>query len=541
LDHERTAEVQTEAGSERASSPEGRVSRVGGTIAEFRQQLDFTAATPTLRQPEDAGLVDQALRLQEISTLLIQENNVDALYAQVLDAAITLMSADMGSMQILDPERGELRLLAWKGFHPESAAFWEWVRIDAASTCGLALASGTRIVVPDTETCEFMAGTADLDSSRLSGIRAVQSTPLLSRSGRLLGMISTHWRQPHQPTERALRPLDVLARQAADLIERSLTETALRASEERFRRLAAIVETTDDAVISFALDGIVTTWNRGAERLYSYTAGEMVGRPITSIIPPNRLDDEDSIITRIKRGERVDSYDTVRARKDGSLVHVSLTASPIKDNAGRVIGASKIARDITERKQAEEQIQLLLGEVDHRARNLLAVIQAVVHMSQGRTPRELKAAIEARIQALSNVHTLLAESRWAGAHLSSLVKNELLPYCSEEMLRTNISGPDLLLGSSQAQPLAMMFHELATNAVKYGALSVSAGCVQVDWSRGEDGRLLLRWTEAGGPPTEPPKQEGFGMQLLKQLVHEQLSGEIRLDWRAEGLACEITF
>lgn len=217
---------------------------------EFTDTLgDFTAAMRARRlQPNeppaetDAGL-NEALRLQEISTLLIQENNVNTLYDRVLDAAISLMSADMGSMQVLEPERGELRLLAYKGFHPQSAAFWEWVRVDAASTCGLALSSGTRIVVPDTEACDFMAGTADLDSYRLSGIRAVQSTPLLSRVGRLLGMISTHWREPHQPTERALRPLDVLARQAADLIERGQAEAALRESEERSRRLASIVET----------------------------------------------------------------------------------------------------------------------------------------------------------------------------------------------------------------------------------------------------------------------------------------------------------
>src|SRR5262249_2143868 len=151
----------------------------------------------------DSG-VDETLRLQEISTLLIQENNVNALYDRVLEAAIGLTSADFGSMQAFDPERDELRLLTHKGFHPESAKFWEWVRLDAACTCGMALHSGTRIVVPDVEACDVMQGTSDLESYRRSGIRSVQSTPLLSRSGRLLGMISTHWRQPHQPAERTL-------------------------------------------------------------------------------------------------------------------------------------------------------------------------------------------------------------------------------------------------------------------------------------------------------------------------------------------------
>jgi GAF domain-containing protein len=174
----------------------------------------------------DAGK-DDSLRLQEISTMLIQEGNLAALYDRVLDAVIALMSADMGSMQTFYPEQGELRLLAWKGFHPESAAFWERVHLDSASTCGVALSAGRRVMVPDTEACELMAGTDDLDEYRRSDIRAVQSTPLVSRSGRLLGMISTHWREPHQSTERALRSLDVLARQAAWARRRSQRTSVL--------------------------------------------------------------------------------------------------------------------------------------------------------------------------------------------------------------------------------------------------------------------------------------------------------------------------
>ena len=199
---------------------------------------DHSATTSDRRIAEgervDAGR-DESLQLQEISTLLIPEGNLDALYARVLDAAIGLMSADMGSMQTFYPKEGELRLLVWRGFHRESAAFWERVNLDSACTCGVALSEGRRIIVPDTEACDFVAGAGDVDAYRRSNIRAVQSTPLVSRSGRLLGMISTHWREPHQPTERELRSLDVLARQAADLIERSGVEAALRESEDRVR------------------------------------------------------------------------------------------------------------------------------------------------------------------------------------------------------------------------------------------------------------------------------------------------------------------
>ena len=219
------------------------------------------------------GNIDE--QLHEISTLLIQEGNLDALYHRILDAAMVVMSSDMASMQLLDPERKQLRLLTWKGFHPQSAAFWERVHFHSTTTCGLASSAGCRVVVPDIETCDVMAGTPDLDEYRRSNIRAVQSTPLVSRSGQLLGMISTHWREPHQPTDPALRRLDVVARQAADLIERSRAEAALRETNNQLRWLASIVECSDDAIISKTLDGIITSWNKGAERVFGYTAEEV--------------------------------------------------------------------------------------------------------------------------------------------------------------------------------------------------------------------------------------------------------------------------
>ena len=146
------------------------------------------------------------------------------------------------------------------------------------SICGAALATGERSIVPDIELCDFMAGTEDLETYRKAGMRAMQSTPLVSRAGRLLGMISTHWRNPHQPSERDLRLLDVLARQAADLIERKQAELT-------DQRLAAIVDSSHDAIVSKDLNGLITTWNCGAERLFGYTAEEIIGKPVTVVDP----------------------------------------------------------------------------------------------------------------------------------------------------------------------------------------------------------------------------------------------------------------
>ncbi|HEX8996735.1 MAG TPA: PAS domain S-box protein [Ktedonobacterales bacterium] len=317
--------------------------------ARKQTEAALRASEATLAADLAQELAD-AQQIQRISTRLIQEGNLEALYEQVLDAAIAVMRSDMASMQMLDRDQNALRLLAWRGFAPASAAFWEWVRVDGESVCGVARRMGERVIVPDVESCDFTAGTQDLEHYRLSGIRAVQSTPLVSRDGDLIGMLSTLWRTPHQPAERELRRLDVLARQAADLIERTQTEAALA-------YLAAIVTSADDAIASKTLDGIVTSWNASAERLFGYTAQEMIGQSILRLFPPDRLGEEDLILARIRAGEPIEHFETVRVTKDGRPLEVSLTISPIRDNAGTIIGASKIVRDITERKRMEAALR----------------------------------------------------------------------------------------------------------------------------------------------------------------------------------------
>jgi PAS domain S-box-containing protein len=499
-------------------------------------------------QKTDRGTVEQAsagwpdaLELQRISTLLIQEGDIDALYARVLETATDLTSADMASLQAFSSDRGELRLLAHRGFHPESAAFWEIVCVNSASSCALAMSSGARTIVPDIEACESMADTADLDAYRRSGIRAVQSTPLISRSGQLLGMISTHWRNPHQPTEFSLRPFDVLARQAADLIERVQVESMLRESEERSRWLASIVESSDDAIVSTSLDGAITSWNRGAERIFGYFAEEVVGKSITILLPANRSDEGPAILNRVRCGEHVDHYETVRQRKDGSLIDISLTVSPIKNIRSEIVGASKISRDITERKRNEARIVILAREAEHRAKNMLANVLAAVHLSRSDTPDGLKQSIEGRVQALANVHSLVVQSGWIGAELRSVVMQELSPYSLDGDGRAQIEGPLLLLEPDTAQAIAITLHELTTNAAKYGALSVSDGRVRVEWSQAQSGRVALRWTETNGPAVKPPTQKGFGTRVIESMIGTHLKGQVHFVWSEQGLACEIAW
>ncbi len=192
-----------------------------------------------------------------------------------------------------------------------------------------------------------------------------------------------------------------------------------------------------------------------------------------------------------------------------------------------------------DRVRSEAQIAVLAREAEHRAKNLLANVKSVVRLSQAGTPDGLKEAIEGRVDALGNVHSLFVQSRWRGAELGNLVEQELLPYSHGGEKHTKIEGPTVMLKPDVAQAIAVALHELATNAAKYGALSAAKGTVHVEWSCAADDRVMLRWTEAGGPAVNRPTHMGFGTNVLGAMIKTHAGGDMRLDWRPEGLVCEI--
>jgi PAS domain S-box-containing protein len=314
------------------------------------------------------------------------------------------------------------------------------------------------------------------------------------------------------------------------------------------QRLAAIVASSDDAIVSKDLHGIKATWNPGAQRLFGYTAEEIIGKSITVLIPEDRSGEEREILEQIRRGERIDHYETVRRRKDGSLIDISLTVSPIKDANGRVIGASKIARDITERKRAEEQQRLLIREMNHRIGNLFALASAVTTLSTrfAATPRDLADAVQARLAALARAHSLTLahssgdERQDQPANLQNLIETITAPYLEQDRAAVTISGPDVPVGGKPAMSMALLLHETATNAAKYGALSSPSGHVDVSWSvQGE--QLLLTWRERGGPPVNGlPEHEGFGSFLARLTATGQLGGKISHEWAREGLTVTLS-
>jgi PAS domain S-box-containing protein len=221
-------------------------------------------------------------------------------------------------------------------------------------------------------------------------------------------------------------------------------------------------------------------------------------------------------------------------RPSGELRWCIGAAAANVDSANRVIRVSGVTVDITDQKIADERRTLLVREVDHRARNALAVVQSIVRLTRANTIESYVTAVEGRIRALSTAHALLSESRWEGADLNGLVDEELAPYRGTEVERVAVCGPGVFLKPATAQILALVLHELATNAAKYGALSMTSGKVSLTW-RPDHSDLLFQWTETGGPLVQPPRCEGYGARVINASVERQLGGRATFDWRPEGL------
>lgn len=385
----------------------------GVIISRFKEAEDRQRAERTLLETQkqlQQELADSEL-LREISLELAGEDGEEGLYQKVVEAAAKIMKSDVCTVQLLHPERGvagELQMLASTGLDAHGIEYWKWVRGDSGCTCGEVLRTGRRAIAEDVETCSFMAGTPDRDVLLAGGIRAGQTTPLITRDGKLVGMISTHWGEPHRPTERELRMLDIIARPTADLIER---------------------------------------------------------------------------------------------------------------------------------RRASETQRLLLNELNHRVKNTLAVVQAMATRTLARSPdpKVFAASFGGRVRSLARIHDLLSAKSWEGADLKDLIHGQISAGAADET-RLSVTGPAVRLDPQAALHLALVFHELGTNATKYGALSVAQGRVSIDW-RIEDG-LRIRWTERGGPRVEPAASQGFGTTLISQSVRGQ-GGECHMTALSEGVIWDI--
>ncbi|TMV06260.1 PAS domain S-box protein [Brucella haematophila] len=304
--------------------------------------------------------------------------------------------------------------------------------------------------------------------------------------------------------------------------------------------LAAIIDGSDDAIISKDLNGNVKTWNRGAQRLFGYEPDEIIGKPITILIPKDRLQEEPAILAQIRAGNRVDHFETVRKKKDGTLFDISLTISPIRDASGQIVGASKIARDITERRRAQEEQHLLMGEMNHRIKNLFALATAIVSLSGrgAKTVDELRQRLQARLSSLARAHALtMPNSGDAGAtetSLHALLNTILEPYDQQNI---TVTGADPIVSGKQLTSLSLLLHEFATNAAKHGALSTPSGSLCVTVLETADTYTLL-WSETVRTEQKETDSEGFGTRLESALI-TALNASVQRNWLANGLEISV--
>ncbi|MFM9849390.1 MAG: PAS domain S-box protein [Hyphomicrobiaceae bacterium] len=483
-------------------------------------------------------LVDISERKQAEQTVAKHRDEQSALYrftdklyrasplSDVFDAALVAIRQALGCKRaaiLLFDDTGVMRFVAWSELSETYRR-----AVEGHSPWAPGAKHAEPICIDNVEASDISDSLKEtIKAERISALAFI---PLVV-GGELVGKFMTYYETPHQFTESEIGLSLTIARQLGFNMEMAQADKVRSRAEQVSVLLASIIETSEDAIVSKNLQGIVTSWNRGAERVFGYKAEEMVGRSIMLLIPPDRHSEEREIIDRLRRGERVEHYETVRRRKDGNDVHISLAVSPVKDQSGAIVGASKIARDISEQKRFEAQKDLLLNEIKHRVKNTLATVQAMASQSLRSASKDELRSFASRLHALGNAYDLLTSDNWDRAMMRDIVSRAIEPF---QGARFVVHGPAVLLNASQALKLTMVLHELATNAVKYGALANATGHVAIAWQHTMGTDLQLSWKEVGGPPVSPPRRKGFGSLLIEQ------SGEnVVFGYAPTGLTCTL--
>jgi PAS domain S-box-containing protein len=281
------------------------------------------------------------------------------------------------------------------------------------------------------------------------------------------------------------------------------------------------------------------TWDEGQYRIFGVEPKnfQISTDNIRNLLHPDDWEPLRQVVLRMAKGERTQQVEFRVRRPNGELRWCTGTAAASVDAAGDVVRISGVTIDVTERKEAEERQVLLAREVDHRARNALAIIQSIIRLTRAKSVDDYVATVEGRIKALALAHTLLSDSRWHGADLGTLVAEEFAPYRSGN--KVELKGPNVSLSPATAQGIALALHELATNAAKHGALSSLKGKVGLTWQLQSD-ILTLHWVENGGPPIKTPSARSFGLKVIKASIEQQLGGKTTFDWNPKGLRCDLS-
>lgn len=321
------------------------------------------------------------------------------------------------------------------------------------------------------------------------------------------------------------------------IVVADLTRQALRL------RYEAIIEASEDAIYALSPDLVIETWNGGAEKLFGYGAAEAIGRSDLDLCSDAGRVALTALAARVRDEGVAVKADIERRRKDGLPVSTIHSLAPVGGAGGSLAGFAAVAHDITERRAAEETQRLLLSELSHRIGNTLAIVQSIANQTlrHSPSPAAFAAAFTGRLQALSRAHDALTAGKWRVAELSRLVREQLLVGGTGDAERVSISGPEVRLGAQTALALALMLHELGTNARKHGALAAPGGRASISWTVEQSPtqpELRLSWREEDGPKVRPPKRRGFGSALIEQSLRS-IGGAAEVSFKAAGVHCDM--
>lgn len=317
--------------------------------------------------------------------------------------------------------------------------------------------------------------------------------------------------------------------------------TDRRRARAEAARLAAVVLSSDAAIISMSLDGAIETWNPGATKVFGYQAEEITGKSVEVLVPPHLRAETAEHLERVRQGDSI-HLETQALHKEGGERDVAINLTPIRSRHGAIVAISYMAEDIHERIEWQRSIALLNRELQHRVKNSLAVIQSIANQTirSIASHDEFRVAFQGRLQSLAAANDLLTQSNWTGADLETFISRQLTPLMSKPEVQLSMSGPPARIPSSLTVPLGLALHELGTNALKFGALTGSGGSVHVSWlvTRNGSGKPLLElsWQERGGPPVAPPTRRGFGTTLIE---HGIPGAVVQRKFNREGVSCSI--
>jgi PAS domain S-box-containing protein len=326
------------------------------------------------------------------------------------------------------------------------------------------------------------------------------------------------------------------------ILETNHDVTQRKRAERYTARMAAVALASHDALLGITLDGYIEAWNPAAERLFGYSASEAIGKHVGILADPARHEEQQQRMGQANSHETVGPYDARRIRKDGTYIDISVTLAPVKAPDGSTTSLSVAIHDISDRKEWEARQKLMTRELAHRIKNSFAVLQGILRstLRTSRNPQDFAEAFSGRLHSLAAAQDVLTANDWKGAELGALIKHQLSAYVLNEDDRVEISGPDVNLPAEYAAPFGLIFNELATNALKYGALSVPEGNIQIIWrtERNFDSsvKIFLTWRERGGPKVTVQGQRGFGSTLIEKSL---AGAKIENSFEPDGLTCRI--